>query len=79
MTQHTLINLQQKTKQYVPFSCCPLVSLQAGADLFPPEIYKEDGNRLVRRVTRRFHIIWDCEAASQDFKNALIVHNIQKM
>jgi len=45
-----------------------------GADSIPPEIYKEDGNQLVRRLLRLFLKIWDNKAISQDFKEVLIVH-----
>jgi hypothetical protein len=45
-----------------------------GEDSIPPEIYKEGGKQLVRRLTGLFLKIWDKESVPQDFKDASIVH-----
>ena len=45
-----------------------------GADLIPPENYKEGGKKLMQRLTELFLNIWDKESVPQDFKDALLVH-----
>ena len=53
---------------------CISTGKSPGADSIPPEIYKECGEQLVRRLTGLFLQVWDKASVPQDFKDALIVH-----
>ena len=50
----------------------------AGADSIPPEIYKEGGRQLVRRLVQLFTRTWDKENVPRDFENAQIVHTFKR-
>jgi len=45
-----------------------------GPDGIPVEIYKYNGQRLVRRLVHLFSIIWEKPSVPQEFKDASIVH-----
>jgi len=45
-----------------------------GPDGIPVEIYKYNGQRLVRRLVYIFSIIWEKPSVPQEFKDASIVH-----